>query len=142
MPLTITDAVPLFAGYTAARGLSPGTVKRHRVTAGAVAPPCGPGVTVDQNGHQHIAPHPAAHGGGQGSRNNKLESLRAFLGWASKFGHLDTAPDALMEGYKSRKAERQPKHYLEAGEFTAALEAAGSHHPADRAVVALALFTL
>jgi integrase len=82
--------------------------------------------------------------GEQGYRNNCLESARAFLNWAEKWGYLRPGLTAarLLEGYKGRKAERQPKHYLDAEEFPAALEAAGERHPVDRAVVALALFTL
>jgi integrase len=146
MMLTVTSAVPLFAGYAAARGLSPGTVKRHRVTVGAFARACrevkDPGVTVDQIDHECIAAYMAAHEGGQGARNNKLESLKAFLNWAHKSGYLATPPNVLLDGYKCRKAERQPKYYLDREDFPAALEAAGGRHPADRAIVALALYTL
>jgi integrase len=148
MVLRIYDAVPEFLAYTAARGLSEGTVRRHSVAAAAFAAACrkvkGPNATMGQVDHQCIVRFFQDMPGEQGYRNNNLETLRRFLEWAERFGYLRPGLTAarLLEGYRGKKAERQPKYYLEAAEFPAALEAAGSHHPADRAAVALALYVL
>jgi integrase len=148
MILRVADAVPEFLAYQTGRGLSPGTVRRHGVAAGMFAQACrkakGQGVTMGQVDHQCVARFFADLTGSQGYRNNNLETLKRFLEWAEKFGYLRPGFTAakLLDGYRGKKAERQPKYYLDAAEFPAALEAAGDHHPVDRAVVALALYTL
>lgn len=148
MVLKVADAIPEFLDYQAGRGLSPGTVRRHGVAATAFAVACqkvkGPNATMGQVDHSCVARFFGDMPGGQGYRNNNLETLKAFLNWAEKWGLLrrNFTAAQLLDGYKGRKSERQPKHYLDAEEFPAALEAAGGRHPADRAVVALALFTL
>lgn len=148
MQLRITGALPQFREYLTGRGLAAGTIDRHMSAAQAFARACqsvkGPGVTMGQIDPQCVSRFFAAHKGGQGSRNNKIESLRHFLSWAEKNRYLRPGFTAgeLLDGYKSRKAERAPKYYIDAQEFTAALEAAGQRHPRDRAVIALGLYTL
>jgi len=148
MVLKVADAVPEFLDYTASRGLASGTVKRHSVAARAFAAACqaakGPGATMGQVDHQCVARFFNDIQGEQGYRNNCLETARRFLEWAEKWGYLRQPFTAarLLEGYRVKKAERQPKYYLSGEEFPAALEAAGRRHPRDRAVVALALYTL
>jgi integrase len=148
MPVKISDALAEFNGYLAGRGLAAGTVKRHMVCARGFAATCqkvkGKNATMGQVDHECVAKYFAQLGGAQGYRNNALETVRKFLDWAEKWGYLRPGytTGKLLDGYKSRKAERQPKYYLEAAEFPAALEAAGSHNAADRAVIAVALYTL
>jgi integrase len=148
MIVKVADAVPEFLGYMSGRGLSAGTVKRHGTAARGFAAACrkvkGPGATMGQVDHSCVARFFGDMTGSQGYRNNNLETLRAFLGWAEKWGYLrhNFTAAQLLDGYKGRKAERQPKYYLDAQEFPAALESAGERHPCDRAVIALALFTL
>jgi integrase len=148
MVLKIEDAVPEFLNYQEGRGLSPGTVKRHGVAARGFAAACqkvkGKNATMGQVDHACVARYFQDMTGSQGYRNNNLETLRRFLEWAEKWGYLRPPFTAarLLDGYRGRKAERQPKYYLDAAEFPAALEAAGQGHPADRAVIALALGTL
>lgn len=148
MPLKIENALPAFEEYDRSRGLAAGTVKRHMTLVRQFARVCqdikGRGATMGQVDHQCVSRFFAGLGGSQGHRNNALESVKAFLTWAGKFGYLRPPFTAasLLEGYKSRPPERQPKYYLEAPEFPAALEAAGGHNPVDRAVTAIALYTL
>jgi integrase len=148
MVLLITDAVPRFTEYMRGRGLAKSTIRRHGWAAWEFARYCqdvkGPGATMGQVDHECVSRFFAAQHSGQGSRNNKLETVRAFLKWAGKFGYLrpGLSPDALLDGYRTRKAERQPKYYLEAAEFPAALDVAGMHNPGDRAIIALGLYTL
>src|SRR5579859_495253 len=148
MVLKVTDAIPEFLEYQAGRGLAPGTVRRHGVAARGFAAACqkvkGPQATMGQVDHACVARFFSDLPGEQGYRHNCLETVKAFLGWAEKWGYLrpNFTAAKLLDGYKGRKAERQPKYYLDAEEFPAALEAAGTRHPADRAIVALALFTL
>lgn len=148
MPLRIENALPAFEEYDRSRGLAAGTVKRHMLMARRFARTCdsvkGSGATMGQIDHQCVSRFFAELGGSTGHRNNALESLKAFLSWAEKFGYLRPPFTAakLLEGYKSRVPERQPKYYLTAQEFPAALEVAGGHNPIDRAVMAIALYTL
>lgn len=148
MSLKIADAVPRFEEYAQSRGLATGTVRRHvklaRQFVRVVEEVKGDGATMEQVDHECVARFFATLGGAQGHRNNALESVRAFLAWAGKFGYLRRPLTAalLLDGYKSKPAERQPKYYIEAAGFPAALEAAGSHNPVDRAVIAIALYTL
>lgn len=148
MSLRITLALPQFREYLSGRGLAAGTVDRHMGVANNFACTCqvvkGANAAMSQIDHQCISRFFANLPGGQGNRNNKIESLRQFLNWAERNRYLRpgfTTQD-LLEGYKSRKAERAPKYYLSAAEFPVALETAGGHHPRDRAVLAIALFTL
>jgi integrase len=148
MPMLVTEAVPRFTEYEKGRGLAEGTVRRHGWAAAEFARSCqatkGPRVTMGQIDPECVSRFFAAQEGGQGSRNNKLETVRAFLTWADKFRLLRPGFTAagLLEGYRARKAERQPKHYIPAADFAAALDIAGNRNPCDRAVVALALYTL
>jgi len=148
MPVKVADAVPRFLEYQAGRGMSEGTVRRHGIAARRFARACqavkGPAATMGQVDHECVARFFGDLGGSQGNRNNNLESLKRFLEWAEKWGLLRPGFTAarLLEGYRTRKHERQPKYYLDAAEFPAALEAAEAHHPVERAIVALALYTL
>lgn len=148
MPMLVSEAVPRFTEYLRGRGLAEGTVKRHAWAAGEFARSCqvakGPRATMGQVDPECVSRFFASIEGGQGSRNNKLETVRAFLNWAEKFRLLRPGFTCagLLEGYRCRKAERQPKHYISAAEFPAALDIAGSRNPCDRAVIAVALYTL
>ena len=148
MPVKVTDALPQFVEYLESRGLAKGTVRRHFVAANVFVRVCqqvkGPNATMGQVDHECVTRFFAQLGGAQGSRNNSLETVKAFLNWAEKWGYLRPGFTAakLLEGYKTRKAQRQPKYYLSAAEFPAALDVAGEHNPTDRAVIAIALYTL
>lgn len=148
MVLKVTDALPQFTEYMVGLGLAEGTVGRHvkaaRVFAAASQQVKGPGVTMGQLDHECVSRFFTSLSGGMGHRNNALETVRLFLGWAEKRRLLRPGftVTELLDGYKYRKTERQPKHYLSEEEFPAALQAAGDRNPVDRAVVAIALNTL
>jgi integrase len=148
MPLRIENALPAFEEYDQSRGLAAGTVRRHLMVVRRFARTCdavkGSGATMGQVDHQCVSRFFAELGGSTGHRNNALESLKAFLSWAEKFGYLRPGftTAKLLEGYKSRVPERQPKYYLTAQEFPVALAAAGERNPIDRAVLAIAIYTL
>lgn len=148
MPVKVTDALPQFATFLDGRGLAAGTIKRHMQVGRGFVRTCqqvkGANATMGQVDHEVVGRFFADLPGGQGYRNNALESVRSFLNWAEKWGYLrpNFTAAKLMDGYKSRAAERQPKHYLTAEEFPVMLEAAGERNPRDRAIAALALYTL
>lgn len=148
MVLRIENALPAFEEYDRSRGLAAGTVRRHMMAVRRFARTCdqvkGKGSTMGQVDHQCVSRFFAELGGSTGHRNNALESLRAFLNWAEKFGYLRPGFTAarLLEGYKSKVPERTPKYYLTAQEFPVALAAAGERNPIDRAVLAIAIYTL
>lgn len=148
MPLKIENALEAFEEYDLSRGLAAGTVRRHLMVVRRFARTCdavkGKGSTLGQIDHQCVSRFFAELGGSTGHRNNALESLKAFLTWAEKFGYLRPGFTVakLLEGYKSRVPERTPKYYLTAQEFPVALAAAGERNPIDRAVLAIAIYTL
>jgi integrase len=80
--------------------------------------------------------------GGQGNRNNMLATLKKFFRYCEACRWLPPGEtDRLLANRKSKQYERQPKHYVPAEQFGTLLDAS-TRHPADRVVVALALYTL
>jgi len=77
------------------------------------------------------------------TRNDALKMLRTFLRWSVRMRYIGEA-DALaaIGDRKMIPFNRRPKHYLPAEQFGDALEIAGQRHPHDRAVFAVALYTL
>lgn len=151
MALTVTDAVPQFLETLQGRGLRESTIKRHRAALsgrGGFLATCqslkGASPTMGQIDHQCVSRYLSTIEGVQGTRNNKLESVRQFLRWAEKRRLLRpgfTAED-LLDGAKGRKSERQPKFYIPPARFPEALDIAGARDPRDRAVIAFLLGTL
>lgn len=89
-----------------------------------------------------ISAYFATCAGGQGNRNNMLIVLKKFLKWAELTRLLEAGEtERLLGSRKYRKAPRQPKYYVPVEDFQALLDSA-TRHPCDRAVVALALYTL
>jgi integrase len=155
MATKVADAIPLFLESLTGRGLTPGTLRRHTsallgvpksktsLLAAAEAVK-GPSVTMGQVDHLVVARYLAATTGGQGNRNNRLESARQFIGWADQARLLRPGIRAenILVGYKYRKYQRKLKYYIPAADFPRALDIAGERDPRDRAVVAFLLGTL
>lgn len=150
MPTYVADTIEPFRAYLTGRGYAARTLMRHMY---AVAGPQrgflvtvrsikGPRPTVGQIDHECIDRYMAAHTGGSGSRTNKIESLRLYLRWAENRGLLRPGftADKLLEGYKGKRGQRQPKYYIPVEDFPALLAVA--HSERDRAVLAVALYTL
>ena len=79
----------------------------------------------------------------QGSRNNALDALRQFMGWAERMGYMPRDEgDRVLGGRKAKPHVRRPKHYIPASDFPAALDIAGEREPGARMVLALAIYTL
>lgn len=77
------------------------------------------------------------------TRNGTLAALRGFTAWAVRMRYL--RPAAAVEalgGRQTKAVHRQPKHYIDVSEFPKLLDCAGETHPIERAVIALALYTL
>jgi integrase len=80
---------------------------------------------------------------GQGSQNRGLAALRTFLDYLEQREELKPGASAkLLKGRKHKTAVRKRKHYIPAEQFGEMLDLAGKRHPADRAAVAVALYTL
>jgi integrase len=80
---------------------------------------------------------------GQSARNTSLSAARGFLRWCARRHYIThaAAEDALGER-KLRKVNRKPKHYIDVEQFGEALDLAEEVHAHERAVLALALYTL
>lgn len=151
MPLTIAEAVPQFLETLRGRGLEESTIRRHHSALsgrggflGACQSLKGGCPTMGQIDHQCVSRYLAGITGVQGTRNNKLESIRQFLAWAEKRKMLRAGflAEDLLDGAKTRKAQRKPKYYIPPDRFPDALEIAGARDPRDRAVIAFLLGTL
>lgn len=150
MPTYMAETTGPFADYLHGKGLSEGTVTRHRLAifGGRKGFACtvqrikGPRPTMGQIDHQCVDTWFAAHEGSSGARANKIESIRHYLRWAENRGLLRAGftADKLLEGYKGRRGQRQPKYYIPVEDFPALLSVA--HSARDRAVLAIALYTL
>jgi integrase len=150
MPTYVMDTVPLWVDYMAAQGLSDRYVRLQRSAIagpergflGVVQTLKGPRPTTGQIDHLCVDKFLAAHRGGLGSRTNKIQSLRHYLSWLETRGLLRPGLTAakLLTGYKAKREQRRPKYYIPVEDFPSMLSVA--HDPRDRAVLALALYTL
>lgn len=150
MPTYITDTIEPFTAYITGRGMAPGTVERHLSAVygprigflRTVQKVKGSRPTMGQIDNGCVDQFFAAHTHSAGYRTNKIESLRLFLRWAENRGLLRSGltADKLLEGYKGKRGQRQPKYYIPAEDFPALLAVA--HSERDRAVLAVALYTL
>lgn len=150
MPTLITDTVPLWVEHLRAKGLSPDYIdsQRNVITGpsrgflGVVQRVKGARPTTGQIDNLCVDRYLAAHEGNQGSRANKLIALKSYFSYLENRGLLrpGLTTAKLLDGYKGKREQRQPKYYIPADDFTALLAVA--HDPRDRAVLALGLFTL
>lgn len=78
-----------------------------------------------------------------GNYNNGLTALRGFLTWLENSRYMPKESAGWLLGErKLLHEERQPKYYIPAADFPRVLDVAGEWHIADRAVMAMALYTL
>lgn len=81
--------------------------------------------------------------GGQGNRNNMLAPVKKFIYWLEAEGEIKAgAATRLLSTRKYKTSVRRPKYYIPVSDFSRALDISGERHPEDRAVMALALYTL
>lgn len=81
--------------------------------------------------------------GGQGQANRATTAARKFLEFLESEGELIPGTSAAMlKGRKYKNAPRKPKHYIEVQDFPAMLNFADKRHAADRAALAVCLYTL
>ena len=151
MSVTVRQAVTQFMAVQAGRGLAAATLVRQQGGLDGrygFVQACqkikGPNPTMGQVDFECVSAYFLSHTGGNGSRNNKLIVLRKFLKWAEtrKLLRPGFSATALVEDYTQRKVTRARKLYVEPDRFAEMLDTAGEHHPRDRAVVALILYTL
>jgi len=91
----------------------------------------------------YVARFFAAVGGSQGNRNNALLALRRFFDWLERMRYVEPNTAVwLLGGRKIAAAQREPKYYIKAEHFATMLDIAGEWHPGERAMIAIALYTL
>lgn len=141
--MLVADAVEAFVAEMETMGLAASTVHGQAGYLRRLARTCGP-IDVREISSTVLARYFAtAQNHVQGTRNNLLVPVRGFLKWCEMQEYLfPGSADRLLAGRRARKAVRRPKHYVPAGQFGRMLDASGQRHPADRAVMALALYTL
>lgn len=84
----------------------------------------------------------AYEGIAQGQRNNLLSVLRKFLAYCERERWMEAGETSrLLATRKSKGYQREQKFYIPVTDFQALLNCQ-DRHPADRAVIALALYTL
>jgi integrase len=150
MAVKIAEAVPMWVTYMKARGLGDGTINRRRY---AIAGPRtgllrtaqklkGPMPTMGQLDQGVIDTYFVTHTGVASTRANKIDAVKSFLEWAENRNLLRAGFTAkkLLDGYKATRGQRKPKHYILPNDFPRLL--ASPAGPRDRAVIALALYTL
>jgi integrase len=147
----LPDAIDAYLSEMETSGLAETTVynqglfiKRFRKTSGDLARARGKRAPfqVREIDSGCIAAYFADCSGGQGNRNNMTIALRKFLNWAELGRMLPAGQTSrLMATRKTKKAERAPKHYVPAEQFPRLISSA-ERHPADRASMSLALWTL
>ncbi|TVZ01286.1 site-specific integrase [Trebonia kvetii] len=151
MTVTVKAALDEFMGVMAGQGYAKGTLARYKSALlggdgflAACQKTKGRNATMGQVDYTCVTAYFVMHKASAGARNNKLTSLRKFLEWAEKRRMLRPGFTAagILEGQKYKKFTRTPKLYLPAADFGGLLDRAGDHHPRDRAVVALILYTL
>lgn len=79
----------------------------------------------------------------QSTRNRALVDARKFLQFLEIREHIRPGhTDRLLAGRKIRSTTRKPKYYIPVDQFCDLLDVSGKRHQADRAVIALGLYTL
>jgi len=82
-------------------------------------------------------------GQSQAAWNNGTTAIRGFLGFLEDRGEIPGGMSTkLLKGRKTKPKVRKPKHYIKVNEFQDFLDASGRRHAADRAAMAVALYTL
>jgi integrase len=150
MPTQVTATIGPWVEHLSGAGLSPGYIAllrgaitgRSRGFVGVVQALKGPTPTTGQIDHICVDRYLSAHEGGHGSRSNKLQALKSYLGYLERRGLLRPGLSVakLLEGYKAKREPRKPKYYIPSEDFPALLAVA--HDPRDRAALAMALYTL
>jgi integrase len=152
--VTVQQALVLYHEEMVSLGLAPGTVRLRESHLRRFAEACDQVKREMSGGRRaacetgqlapaHVARFFSGLTGAQGDRNNALTAVRGFLRYLERCRYIEHGvPDELLGERKSRPAPRKPKHYIDVGQFSEALEVAAGHHPEDRAIVALALYTL
>jgi len=82
-------------------------------------------------------------GQSQAAWNNGTTAIRGFLAFLEDRGEIPGGMSTkLLKGRKTKPKVRKPKHYIKVNEFQDFLDASGKRHAADRAAMAIALYTL
>lgn len=139
--ITVRQAVHAYAQELASLGKSANTIRVYTLYLHKLAMACG-NCPVDAISPGHVT---AFFGSlpSQPVRNLALPAVRGFMAWAVRVGYLsDSAARAAVGPRTAKRTGRRPKHYIPVDQFGAALASAGDTHPLDRAVIALALYTL
>lgn len=140
--VTIIKAVHQYHDELISLGRSESTIHVYMVYLLKFARSCGEGASIRSIDSPKITAYFKTVTTGP-TRNMALYALRGFLAWCVRMRYLTPAAAAIvLDGRKPKAVSPQPKHYIPVTQFRDLLDCAGETHPVERAVIALALFTL
>lgn len=143
MQVTIGEAITEYERELRSLGRSESTIRVYLIYLHQFAQTCGVQASVKAAASPARVTAYFATCRSQHTRNGSLAALRGFLAWAVRMRYLPAASaEIALQGRQTRKVERQPKHYVDVADFPRLLDCAGESHPIERAVIALALYTL
>lgn len=135
MPLS--EAIAEYTLHLEARGLEPRTIRNALQPLRRAVAEWGPIQTGSITG-QHIDRLFRRSKWSPSTRNLYLGSLRGFFAWCRREGHIARDFDP-TDGWKNARVPKRERLRVPVGEFPALLD--GCHHPRDRMVCALGLYT-
>jgi integrase len=81
-------------------------------------------------------------GAAPASASQRVATVRMWLRWSAARGHHGLHADQVLDGLGGRRAPRQARRRVPVERFADLLDAAGRHHPRDRAAVAVGLYLM
>jgi integrase len=140
--VTVGEAVAAYELELKSLGRADHTIRVYRRYLRDFAESCGERTSVASIDPGKVTRYFAGIGT-QSNRNGAITALKGFMAWAVRMKYISPSAAAnALGGRKFKTIARQPKHYIAVDDFPALLDAAGETHPIERAVIALALFTL
>lgn len=138
---TLSDTMGLYLDSRRGQGIRPATIRNDRKDITKLLLAVG-NIPVDRLEPRHIDALFAAQSHLSDSTSNQMHTtLSAFFKWCRAHRFLRPDQDPLA-GRRLRKVRRPERGRVHLSQFPALLDAAGNHHPRDRAAVALGLFLM
>lgn len=138
----LSESISEYVASRKSHGYATNTIKNDRQALDRLLVAAGniPTAKLDAN-HIDATMAAASQTRGPGAMNAMQSSLAAFIKWAQQRGHLPRSSDPLA-GRRYQKVQPRDRLRIPAADFGRVLDAAGRHHPRDRAIIAVGLFLM